>query len=311
MSSSHNTTDTKTHSPISVAMATYNGEKYLEQQLNSIFSQTVPVAEIIVCDDGSTDRTIDILESYSKTSPLTYYQNEKKLGVAANFKKAVSLCAKDNYIAFSDQDDIWVPDKIANALAKLSEIEDGSTPALVYSDAVITDEAGSVLNDSLFNELGTDKFKHCLSTLLFGNFVLGCTMVINKSMRDHVAAIPDDVPLNHDAWLALIGFSFGNACFLPNAGVLYRKHGDNASFTKYTKRNKAQRLLDHFLNLFRETDFLTDQIALVKAFYTFYQDQLSLEQQNKFRHVYMLENTSYLKKKIAFELAFKDYWIFR
>src|SRR5450631_4123056 len=99
------------HFPVSVVIATHNGERFLEQQINSILTQTVKAAEIIVCDDDSKDNTIPILEKFSCKGYLTYYRNTKRIGVVENFKKAVSLCLPGTYIALCDQDDIWLPEK--------------------------------------------------------------------------------------------------------------------------------------------------------------------------------------------------------
>lgn len=297
--------------PVSVAMTTYNGEKFLAQQLNSILAQTVPVAEIIVCDDGSSDKTLDILKEYSKHLPLTFYSNKTKLGVAANFKKAVSLTSPKNYVALSDQDDIWLPEKIEKSLEELLKNDDGFTPIMIYSDLVMIDEKENILNVSVNNELGHDKYKHCLATLLFGNFVLGCTITMNRRMRDFFSDIPDNIPLNHDAWITLIGFSFGKQYCLPGSPIKYRKHGNNASFNGGAIKNRAGRILNHIRSLFTENNYLHDQIALAKAFYSVYHDKLSAEHQKIFTDFCMLENASYLKKKLSFEKAFKDNWICR
>src|SRR6476469_5550437 len=97
---------------ISVAIATYNGELYLEEQLDSILSQTLKPAEIIVCDDLSTDGTQTILEKYQQKGHLRFFVNDKRLGFVGNFKRAVSLTQPNHYVALSDQDDVWLPQKI-------------------------------------------------------------------------------------------------------------------------------------------------------------------------------------------------------
>ena len=124
---------------ISVAMATYNGEKYLEEQLDSILSQSLLPSEIIVCDDQSTDGTRKILDKYQQKGLLTYFVNHKRLGFIGNFKRAVSLTSPDHYIALSDQDDIWLPGKIQAAAELLLKVEVGQRPAMVYSDLILVD----------------------------------------------------------------------------------------------------------------------------------------------------------------------------
>src|ERR1700741_8897 len=151
---------------ISVVMTTYNGERFLVQQIESILSQTLPPKEIIVCDDGSSDGTVNILEKYRKSHSIIYHVNEKRLGVVNNFKKAVSFTSPGNYVALSDQDDIWLPEKLERSATALSTIDDGKTPAMIYSDLIVIDQDKNILNGSLNNELGFDKYRHCLSTLL-------------------------------------------------------------------------------------------------------------------------------------------------
>ena len=104
---------------ISVVMATYNGEKYLDQQIRSILNQTCKPDEFIVCDDNSSDGTITILEKYRQLSQLSYVVNTSRLGVINNFVKAVSLAAAGNYISLADQDDEWMPDKLEKCAALL------------------------------------------------------------------------------------------------------------------------------------------------------------------------------------------------
>ena len=99
---------------ISVVMATFNGARYLDEQLQSIVEQTILPEELIICDDGSSDNTIQIIQNYEKILPIKLIINVLRLGVAANFKKAAALAKQGNYIAFADQDDIWNLDKLAS-----------------------------------------------------------------------------------------------------------------------------------------------------------------------------------------------------
>lgn len=297
--------------PVSVVMATYNGERFLEPQINSILTQTVKPAEIIVCDDDSTDNTIAILEKFSDNRSFTYYRNTKRIGVVENFKKAVSLATPGNYIALCDQDDIWMPQKIEKSIEALSKIDDGISPAMIYSDLILIDSNEQVLNPSLDNELGHDKYKHCLETLLFGNFVLGCTIMMNGSMRKFFLDIPNNKAFNHDTWTTLIAFTFGKVAALAQPYIKYRNHDYNVTFSYLKKKNRAGRIKDHLLFLFQRNNFLEDQIILCREFYHCYHDRLSEEHKKMIKKIAQLENAPYLKKKLAFETAFKGYWIKR
>lgn len=297
--------------PVSVVMATYNGERFLEQQINSVLTQTVKPAEIIVCDDDSTDNTIAILEKFSNNHSLTYYRNAKRIGVVENFKKAVSLAAPGNYIALCDQDDIWLPQKIEKSIEALSKIDDGISPAMIYSDLILINSNEQVLNPSVDNELGHDKYKHCLETLLFGNFVLGCTIMMNESMRAFFSDIPDNKAFNHDTWITFVAFTFGKVSRLDRPYIRYRKHGDNVTFSNHKKKNRTERIMAHLAAVFQKNDFLENEVILCREFYRFYRNRLSGEHKRKIEKLIRLENAPYLKKKIAFEAAFKGHWIKR
>src|ERR1700761_6388216 len=111
-------------------MATYNGQRYLEQQILSILNQTLKPDEFIVCDDGSTDGTIAILEKFAQQNKLRYIINDRQLGLVANFKKAVSLANNESYIALSDQDDVWLPEKLEKSVALLQQIDEPEVPCM-------------------------------------------------------------------------------------------------------------------------------------------------------------------------------------
>jgi glycosyltransferase involved in cell wall biosynthesis len=292
---------------ISVVMATYNGAKYLEQQILSILSQTLPPAELIVCDDRSTDGTLDILKNYSHS--LTYVINDQQLGLIGNFRKAVSLAAQNNYIALSDQDDEWMPNKLERCAAVLSEIEDLSLPCMVYSDLLFVNENDQILNNSFKAEQGHDKFRHTLQTLLYGNFVNGNTILMNKELRRFFCMTPLDFPSNHDGWLALIAYTFGKAGYIPLPLIRYRKHENNVSIAADVRpRNRYRNILSEFLLFFRGHDtFLSKQLYSVRLFYEQYKPAMSLTNRKLFERFLELESKSYFYRKIVCSIVIRKY----
>ena len=120
---------------ISIAMTTFNGERYLREQLDSLYFQTLLPDEIVVVDDCSVDNTKEILEEYHKKKGLIYYINESNVGVNKNFEKAISLCSGD-YIALCDQDDVWFKNKIEQTRRMMQEMEQesGNVPLMVFTD---------------------------------------------------------------------------------------------------------------------------------------------------------------------------------
>jgi glycosyltransferase involved in cell wall biosynthesis len=295
--------------PISVAIATYNGAKYLEAQLDSILSQTLKPAEIIVCDDNSTDGTQVILEKYQARGDLKFFVNAERLGFIGNFKRAVSLTAPENYIALSDQDDIWLDTKIESAAKLLLTIEEVNRPSMVYSDLVLVDENLNVLNPSFRDELGQSSYKHCLETLLFGCFVNGCTMLMNPKMRDYFPSIPEQGTLNHDTWMSLIAYTFGKVSVVPESLILYRKHTNNATdLVSLSKMTRFKRLWHEVKRSFKQNDLFEDQISFVAEFYQTFNKELSQQQDFLLQKFMTLKGKSYLEKKIALRSFFRGKW---
>ncbi len=297
------------YTPISVAMATYNGGKYLAEQLDSILSQTLIPVEIIVCDDQSTDDTSEILENYSSKGLLKYYINDQRLGFIGNFKKAVSLCNPGNYVALSDQDDIWLPSKLSLAAQYIKNIDDKESPAMVYSDLILVDQNKNLINPSFRAELGQGGYIYCLETLFFGCFVNGCTMLMNPAMRSYFSTIPDQGALNHDTWMSMIAYTFGKADIVPEPQVYYRSHANNATEVgDFKRKGRLNRLFAEIIHSFKKNDLFEDQISFASEFYNTFQDKLSAEQKALFVRFINLTGKSWLEKKIALRMFFRGKW---
>ncbi|MDP3467746.1 MAG: glycosyltransferase [Daejeonella sp.] len=294
---------------ISVAMATYNGGLYLEEQLDSILSQTLRPAEIIICDDQSTDNTPEILENYRNRGLLNYYINEERLGFIGNFKRAVSLCNPGNYIALSDQDDIWLPTKLSLAAEYIQKMDEPDSPAIVYSDLILVDQDKNLINPSFRDELGQGGYIYCLETLFFGCFVNGCTMLMNPAMRSYFSTIPEQGALNHDTWISMIAYTFGMADIVPEPQVYYRSHRDNASEVGgFKKKGRLGRLYAEIIHSFKKNDLFEDQISFAAEFYKTFQDKLSPDQKDLFIRFLNLKGKSWLQKKIALRMFFRGKW---
>lgn len=295
--------------PVYVVMASYNGERYLDEQLTSILAQSCPPNKIIVSDDRSSDRTAELLNEYVKAGLVELTVNEQDRGVIGNFKHGVAQVQEPAYVALSDQDDIWLSEKLELLSARLKTIDDGITPAMIYSDLSVVDRHGKVLNHSFWNELGQDGYRHSLQTLLFGNFVTGCTILMNPPMAKYFMEMPPDVPM-HDAWLALIAFSFGRVDAVSKPLVHYRKHENNVAHSEAFKKESKweRRLLQIKSILFGDEQYLKRELAIAEKFYHMYHEQLSIEQKQMFDDFLALKGKSFLEKKLAFRKAFKGYW---
>jgi len=198
---------------ISIAMTTYNGEKYLKEQLDSIYAQTYKNIEVIVCDDCSSDGTVEILKEYSQQYNLKYYRNTKNIGLVKNFEKAILLCRGD-FIALSDQDDIWHEKKLSVLFQKLSN------NLLIHSDCRIMDSENNILQNFWKRNSGYD-IK--IENLLFQNVVTGCTILFKKELLKTALPFPEAL-IYHDWWLAMCSAIQNKICYTEECLIDYRVH---------------------------------------------------------------------------------------
>lgn len=286
---------------ISVVMTTYNGEKYLEQQILSILNQTLKPVEIIVCDDRSTDNTVAILEKYQQQQSLKYFINQERLGHVRNFKKAVSLASPGNYVALADQDDEWLPEKLEKSASLLQKFDTVIEPCMIYTDLYLVNADGSLINPSFRNERGQHRYDLNLESLLFNNFVTGCTTLFNPELARRFSEFPDDIPY-HDAWMALVSLTFGRAQHLPESLIRYRKHSNNVSINGNVKpKSRVATVLKQLIDSIKGTsDFMHAEFYTVRKFYTLYQNQIAPDKQQIFKRFLNLQHKPYLFKKIAY-----------
>lgn len=230
---------------VSVALCTYNGERYLKQQLESISAQTRLPDEVIVCDDGSTDATLEIADEYARNAAfvVTVVRNERRLGSTKNFEKAISLCAGE-IIVLSDQDDVWRQDKIQKLTSALSE--DASA---VFSNAEVVDEKLSHLGYSLwqrvsFTERVRKKFRSgkVLETLVGRNVVTGATMAFRRDVIGVLVPMPESWV--HDGWIALCLAAAGKKiAFIDEPLIKYRQHANNQIGARKLRLSEQWRLV--------------------------------------------------------------------
>ena len=203
---------------VSVCIATYNGEKFIETQLRSILSQLDEHDEVIISDDCSTDRTTSIVRSLND-SRVTLLEVEYR-DLKKNFENAL-LNASGDVIFLADQDDAWHPAKVRRTNELLKQYD------LVVTDADIINEEGILINSSLFSILKSGK--GILKNILKNTYV-GCCMAFNRKVLDKALPFPRSVPM-HDMWIGMIGEVFGTSYFLNEPLVHYRRHSSNVSLT--------------------------------------------------------------------------------
>jgi hypothetical protein len=257
---------------ISIALCTYNGERWLPQQLASIQQQTRLPDELVVCDDRSTDQTLAMLGEFAAAVPfpVEIIRNTETLGSTKNFEKAIRLCGGD-LIALSDQDDLWYPNRLER-----SEHEFIAHPqaGLVFSDADVIDEQNRPLGATLWQQLGfAGKRKHDLMAGQFvllakHRFVTGATMMFRATLRERF--LPIGVGWVHDEWITLVVAAFSELRPIDLPLIRYRIHGAQQVGFQNKLEQRAQgttpaekhwgRLAESVKELQQMTDFLSAMV---------------------------------------------------
>lgn len=219
---------------ITIIMATFNGQEYIEEQLESIKAQTYKDWKLVVRDDCSKDRTVEILKKFAKEveQEVIIKVNEKPSGSAKkNFARLLQDVQNDSYVMFSDQDDVWKDDKVEityKAMMSAEKKYGKEIPLLVHGDVEVIDENGNVIADSMF-KLSHIEADSGLSKLIIQNHVTGCTMMCNKSLSEGIVKyISDDKVIMHDYFAALYASVFGKIIVIKRPLLSYRQHGDNS-----------------------------------------------------------------------------------
>ncbi|MDG2422007.1 MAG: glycosyltransferase family 2 protein [Gammaproteobacteria bacterium] len=235
---------------IAILLSTYNGEKYLSEQLDSVLAQTYQNLIVIVRDDGSSDGTLMILEKYSllyKGKIHIVPSESKNFGASGSFsflieyvlEKKEVLGLTSTYMMFCDQDDIWLPEKVKLQISKMLATERNSFagPILVHSDLRVVSATNQLIAGSFVQYQGLEIGRNRFTNIIISNLVTGCTALINEQLARKAIPIPKNA-IMHDWWLALVAAAFGEVIFLNTPLVSYRQHGRNTIGAKEFSRIK-------------------------------------------------------------------------
>lgn len=220
---------------VSVALATHNGERFIGEQIASILAQTLPVSEIVLSDDASSDRTVEIVEglvaeyqkAHGSAPELVVLRNDPPLKVTQNFAQVIAHCTGD-LIALCDQDDVWHPDRIERLAARFDEL----AVQLVFSNARQVDANGAYLGHDLFEAMGMSAGERALvddgrafEQFMRRNLATGATVMFRRSLAELAAPFPD--AWLHDEWLAVIAAAYDGVRIHDEALTDYRQHDKN------------------------------------------------------------------------------------
>lgn len=250
MGSTENNTPT-----VAVVVATYNGATYLPWQLESIIQQTHKPSQIIIVDDASSDDTVVIAQAFAAAhSEVMVVQNETRLGYIKNFEKGM-LLANANYVALSDQDDIWVPHKLEKLLASIGD------QVLAYSDSELIDANGHLLHQKM-SSIKNQPAYHTPIMYAVGAWAPGHAMLFKKELIDK--AVPFPTLVTHDFWLGFVATCYSTMVYVNEPLVHYRQHTQNAigadttknktvSLTQAQKKQQARARMELLCNKVKET----------------------------------------------------------
>jgi len=245
---------------ISIVLCCYNGQQFIKQQIESLLSQTYPNIEIIISDDASTDGTVKILEEFLSEQRIKLFFQPANLGSSKNFEFAVGK-AHGDFIAFSDQDDIWLPTKVEKLYAAIGE------SYLVYCDSELINEKGDKLNKKISDLRRMYAGKDTAGFILF-NVVWGHAMMISRALLPLILPIPSGIP--HDIWIAFRAATITGIKYLDLPLTLYRQHNSTATKTvaiKAKSRNMSERYADFKKQLHWIEVMYNNERASSKDFY--------------------------------------------
>jgi len=261
---------------ICILLASYNGEKFISDQLDSLLAQTYTNWKLFIRDDGSTDKTVSIINKYiAKDNRISLVNDDKKnLGSCQNFATLLNIvCSQFQYIMFCDQDDFWLPFKIETTLAEMKQVEkqqQKKIPVLVYTNfKYVYNDLNTIPSRKNFETTKVSKLR--FAHLLAQNPAYGCTMMLNKQLADIVNPIPVQAE-NHDYWVALVASALGKIHYINKPTILYRQHNNNIS-TNYNSNSLVKRFKRIVLQG-KNFEDVRQKLVMARAFKAAYFDRL-------------------------------------
>lgn len=298
---------------IDILLAAYNGEQYIEEQIDSIIAQTSNDWRLIVQDDCSTDNTPNIIEKYAKQYPNKIFCHKRTTptrSAKANFMDMLKY-VQSEYIMFSDQDDVWLPNKIEQTAKAMEDLENSckkGTPLLIHSDLIIVDSELKTINQSMFRYSGLKCRAKSLKKLFVQNNVTGCTVMINKALMKFVENENPQKMLMHDWWFALIAAAFGKIGFVKEPLIEYRQHKNNQLGAVNNRNLKG--IIDAVKKQKTMSKKISRTYEQASEFYSCYmhlmnsealkttETYLSIPHKNKMCRIYTLVAHGYLKQNL-------------
>lgn len=283
---------------VTILLATYNGEAYLKEQLNSLLRQSYKNIIIIARDDGSSDNTVEILNQYK----VLCIEANESLGAKRSFSTLLAYAmhhTTSDYFMFCDQDDVWHTNKVELTLTAMQEHERVNAPTLVHTDVSVVDETLQPIATSLWQFEYINPYLNSLNRLLMHNTITGCSAMINRALAQKALPVANEA-IMHDWWLGLVASQFGTIIPLQNQTLLYRQHKNNDTGAKaYTLYNVVQKAINLFKNDPLATKHLHDKTKQAKAFLTRFDSELPQKTGTMLYRFSQLSKQSFITKRMT------------
>lgn len=285
---------------VDIILATYNGGKYLDEQLESIFEQDFHDYRILIRDDGSTDQTLNILSKWKGLNPQKIEILEDQLGnlgPTQNFNQLMEASSAP-YICFCDQDDKWLPTKLSSQIGFIKSLEEKNphTGLMIFSDLIMCDEEMNVICPSLIEKDRLNTKALGAHQLLMQNVPYGCTTLINRKLLAIVAPI-DGRALLHDHWMAVVTSLLGGLYYQDEVLIYHRIHQNNASRAQSEHKKETKKDLKSKINNDNFNNYLNKQVVQADAILEKYEQNLTELQKDMLKAFILLKSTSGFERK--------------
>lgn len=295
---------------IAILLPTWNGEKFLAEQLDSLLVQTYQNFVVVIRDDGSTDGTPALLAQYAAAHPHHIHvlvSDGKNLGASGNFSCLMNYALQNKqalglervWLMFCDQDDVWMPHKVAVSMQRMQALQQKypGAPALVHSDLRVVDEQLNQIAPSFVSYQGLEPLRNSFGRMIVSNTITGCTALLNEELVTLACPVPAGAVM-HDWWLALVASAFGHIGFIDEPLVEYRQHGRNAIGAREYQKEERGSLLRRLLEV-RHKDLLTRLGIQAQVFLERYRPQLTSGQKWLLKVSGRLASRSNFVQKVA------------
>lgn len=296
---------------VAILLPTWNGEKYLHEQVDSLLAQDYPDFIIVSRDDGSRDNSPAIIADYAARFPQRFHivpADGRNLGASGSFaflmayalQEKAALGLMSAWVMPSDQDDVWHADKLGKSMARMQALEAQfpGLPLLVHGDLEVVDEARRQIAPSFVRYQGLKPLRNSFGRLLVSNTVTGCTALCNEALLRRALPIPATAVM-HDWWLALVAAAFGKLDFIDEPLLQYRQHGANTIGAKeYKRQEKGTSVLSRLLDT-RHNEILTRLSEQASTFGTHFHADLNASNRTLVRCTRLLRSRSTIVRKFA------------